>query len=59
MNFWRTWYLQNGEKRMVMAVACIVKWLLTFSWAEDPSLFRNAKKWEQDLQTDSEKLWLS
>ena len=38
-----SWYLQNGEKRVDMA--CIVKWLLTFSWAEDPSLFQNAKTW--------------
>ena len=52
-----TWYLQNGKKRM--DIACIVKWLLTFSWAEDPSCFRNAQTWEQNLQTDSEKLWLT
>ena len=51
------WYLQNRKKRM--DIACIVKWLLTFSWAEDPSLFRNAQTWEQDLQIDSEKLWLT
>ena len=50
-----SWYLQNGEKRM--DIACIVKWLLTFSWAEDPSLFRNAQTWEQNLQAGSEKLW--
>ena len=50
-----TWYLQNRKKRM--DIAYIPKWLLMLSWAEDPSLFRNAKKWEQDLQTDSEKLW--
>ena len=50
-----TWYLQNRKKRM--DIACIVKWLLTFSWAKDPSLFRNAQTWEQNLQTDSEKLW--
>ena len=49
------WYLQNGEKRVDMA--CIVKWLLTFSWAEDPSLFHSAKTWESKLQIDSEKLW--
>ena len=49
------WYLQNGKKRM--DIACIVKWLLTFSWAENPSLFRNAQTWEQNLQIDSEKLW--
>ena len=35
------------------------KWLLTTSWAEDPSAFRNAKAWERDLQTDSEKLYLT
>ena len=29
-----SWYLQNREKRM--DVACIVKRLLTISWAEDP-----------------------
>ena len=52
-----SWYLQNGEKRV--DIACIVKWLLTFSWAEDPSRFRNAKTWERDLQTGSEKLWLT
>ena len=50
-----SWYLQNGEKRM--DIACIVKWLLTFSWAEDPSLFRDAQTWEQNLQAGSEKLW--
>lgn len=50
-----SWYLQNGEK--CVDIACIVKWLLTFSWAEDPSLFRNAKTWESQLRTDSEKLW--
>ena len=50
-----TWYLQNRKKRM--DIACIVKWLLTFSWAEDPSCFRNAKTWESKLQVDSEKLW--
>ena len=50
-----TWYLQNGEKRM--DIAGIVKWLLTSSWVEDPSLFRNAKSWEHDLHIDSEKLW--
>ena len=51
------WYLQNGKKRM--DIAFIPKWLLTTSWAEDPSRFRNAKTWEQDLQIDSEKLWLT
>ena len=50
-----SWYLQNGEKRVDMA--CIAKWLLTFSWAEDPSLFQNAKDWESKLQIGSEKLW--
>ena len=50
-----SWYLQNHKKRM--DIACIAKWLLTMPWAEDPSLFRNAKTWEHDLQTDSEKLW--
>ena len=49
------WYIDNHKKRM--DIACIVKWLLTFSWAEDPSVFRNAQTWEQNLQIDSEKLW--
>ena len=44
-----SWYLQNREKRM--DIACAVKWLLTSSWAEDPSRFRNAKTWEQNLQS--------
>ena len=48
-----TWYLQNRKTRD----AFIVKWLLTFSWAEDPSLFQNAEVWESKLQIDSEKLW--
>ena len=43
-----SWYLQNREKRMDIAYA--VKWLLTSSWAEDPSRFRNAKTWESNLQ---------
>ena len=43
-----TWYLQNGKKRM--DIAYIPKWLLTTSWAEDPSVFRNAKTWESNLQ---------
>ena len=43
-----SWYLQNREKRMDIAFA--VKWLLTSSWAEDPSRFRNAKTWEFNLQ---------
>ena len=51
------WYLQNGKKRVDVAFA--VKWLLTTSWAEDPSCFRNAKTWESNLQTESEKLWLT
>ena len=50
-----SWYLQNHKKRMDIAFA--VKWLLTLSWAEDPSLFHNAKTWESKLQIDSEKLW--
>ena len=50
-----SWYLQNHKKRMDIAFA--VKWLLTISWAEDPSLFHNAKTWESKLQIDSEKLW--
>ena len=49
------WYLQNHKKRM--DIACIVKWLLTSSWGEDLSCFRNAKTWESKLQIDSEKLW--
>ena len=40
------WYLQNRKNR----VAFIVKILLTASWAEDPSLFRNAKSWKSNLQ---------
>ena len=32
---------------------------MTMLWAEDPSLFRNAQTWERDLQTNSEKLWLT
>jgi hypothetical protein len=43
-----SWYLQNREKRMDIASA--VKYLLTSSWAEDPSRFRNAKTWESNLQ---------
>ena len=43
-----TWYLQNRKKRM--DIACIPKWLLTTSWAEDPSVFRNAQTWESKLQ---------
>ena len=53
--FLESWYLQNVEKRVDMA--CIVKWLLTSSWAEDPSCFQNAKDWESKLQIGSEKLW--
>ena len=52
-----SWYLQNCKKRV--DIACIVKWLLTFSWTEDPSVFRNAQTWDQNLQIDSEKLWLT
>ena len=52
-----SWYLQNREKRM--DIACAIKWLLTSSWAEDPSCFRNAETWESKLQADSEKLWLT
>ena len=55
--FLETWYLQNGEKRM--DIAFIPKWLLTISWAKYPSVFRNAQTWKQNLQTDSEKLWLT
>ena len=40
-----------------MDIAFAVKYLLTSSWAEDPSRFRDAKTWESKLQTDSEKLW--
>lgn len=43
-----SWYLQNHEKRMN------VKRLLTISWAEDPSLFRNAETWERRLQSNEE-----
>lgn len=50
-----SWYLQEGKKRV--DVAWIVNSLLTTSWAKDPSLFHNAKTWEQNLQIDSEKLW--
>ena len=42
------WYLQNHKKPR--NVACIVKWLLTTSWAKDPSAFHNAKIWEHHLQ---------
>ena len=52
-----SWYLQNRKKRMDIAPAA--QYLLTSSWAEDPSRFRNAKTWERDLQTGSEKLWLT
>ena len=50
-----SWYLQNRKNRADIAFA--VKYLLTASWAEDPSRFRNAQTWEQNLQTDTEKLW--
>ena len=43
------WYLQNYKKRVDIAFA--VKWLLTTSWSEDPSRFRNAKTWEYNLQS--------
>ena len=52
-----SWYLQNREKRMDIAFA--VKYLLTSSWAEDLSRFRNAKTWESNLQVDSAKLGLT
>ncbi len=42
------WYLQNRKKRMDIAFA--VKYLLTSSWAEDPSRFRNAQTWESNLR---------
>ena len=41
-----SWYLQNRKNRF----AFIVKGLLITSWAEDPSLFRDAKTWEHNLQ---------
>ena len=53
--FLETWYLQNRKKRMDIAPA--VQYVLTSSWAEDPSCFQNAKDWESNLQIDSEKLW--
>ena len=46
-----SWYLQNRKERM--DIACIPKWLLTTSWAEDPSAFRNAKTWEHNLRSKS------
>ena len=46
-----SWYLQNAEKRKDIAFA--VKYVLTSSWAGDPSRFRNAQTWEQDLQSKS------
>lgn len=51
------WYLQHGKK--YAGEAWIVKILLTTPWAEDPSLFRNAKAWKHNLQIDSEKLYLT
>ena len=51
------WYLQNRKKRM--DIAFIPKWLLTTSWAEDPSLLRSAKTLEHQLQIDSEKFWIT
>ena len=53
--FLETWYLQNHKKRMDIAPA--VRYVLTSSWAKDPSRFQNAKAWESKLQTGSEKLW--
>ena len=47
-----SWYLQNREKRV--DVAGIVKGLLTISWADDPSLFRNAETWKRRLQSNEE-----
>ena len=46
------WYLQNHEKRV--DIAYIPKWLLTFSWVENPDLFRNAKTWAHKLQSNEE-----
>ena len=43
-----TWYLQNRKNRMDIAFA--VKYLLTASWAEDPSRFRDAKTWVSKIQ---------
>ena len=43
------WYRQNGKKRVDVAFA--VKWLLTILWAEDLSVFQNARTWESNLQT--------
>ena len=42
-----SWRLQNGRKHL--NVAFIVKYLLTFSWAEDPSRFHDAKAWGSKL----------
>ena len=50
-----SWYLQNGKKRT--DIAFMAKWMLFTSWAEDPSVFRNAKDWMRKLQEGSEKLW--
>lgn len=50
-----SWYLRNRKTRMDIAFA--VKYLLTSSWAGDPSRFGNAQTWESKLRTDSEKLW--
>lgn len=46
-----SWYLQNRKERMDIAFA--VKYLLTSSWVEDASRFRNAKTWELNLQLKS------
>ena len=43
-----TWYLQNRKNRADIAFA--VKYLLTASWAEDPSRFRDAKTWVSKIQ---------
>ena len=47
--FLESWYLQNRKKRMDIAPA--VSYVLTSSWAEDPSRFRNAQTWESNLQS--------
>ena len=43
-----SWYLQNRKNRADIAFA--VKYLLTASWAEDPSRFRDAKTWVSKIQ---------
>ena len=42
--------LVSTEPRKTHGYCFAVKWLLTTSWAEDPSHFRNAKTWESNLQ---------